>query len=362
MANHWEGEAPAEPQPRKTTSLGKSRLGGRLALPFVLLLAQNLFAVDVVLIRNSKPGQPAVQRQGEIVDLAGNQLMFRGPSGQIEMIPLEQITEWRTPWSTTKDQADTLYLEKKYAEAVTFYQRAREEEQRVWARRQIIMRLIECHSATGNTAAAAEEFLILVASDPETTAWEIAPLAWRAVDDANALARAAQWIRDTRNPSKQLFGASWLLAGPQRNEAITVLQALAGGTNKRIATLAVIQLWRTRIITSPPEEPASWLAGLERLPVETRPLGYYCVGEAFAKHNQPQKAALAYLRIPILYPRTRPLAADALLAAAAQLEKMQQREQAAALYREVLSDYAALPAATAARQRLEQLATPAPKP
>ena len=98
------------------------------------------------------------------------------------------------------------------------------------------------------------------------------------------------------------------------------------------------------------------------MPPETRPLGYYCVGEAFARHNQAEKAALAFLRIPILYPRTRPLAAEALLAAATQLEKMQQREEAAGLYREILSDYATLPAATVARQRLEQLATPALKP
>lgn len=328
----------------------------------MIFFAPQVRAADVVILRNSKPGQPPVQRQGEIVDLAGNQLMFRGPSGQVETIPLEQITDWRTAWSATKEQADALYLEKKYAEAATAYLRAREEEQRVWARRQIMIRLIECHAATGNSAAAAEEFLILVSSDPETTAWEIAPLAWRAVDDENSRARAAQWIRDTRNPAKQLFGGSWLLAGPQRNEAITVLQTLAGGMNKRIATLAVIQLWRTRIITSPPEEPASWLAGLERLPNETRPLGYFCVGEAFARHDQPEKAALAFLRIPILYPRTRPLAAEALLAAAAQLEKMDRREQAAGLYREILTDHAALPAAVTARQRLEQLATPAPKP
>ncbi len=362
MANHWEGEAPAEPRPRKTTPLKKSRLGRSLALPFVLLFVQQLSAVDVLFVRNSKPGQPAVQRQGEIVDLAGTQLMFRGPSGQVETIAVDQITEWRTTWTASKQQADALYLEKKFAESAAAFLKAREEEQRVWARRQIMLRLIECHSATGNLVAAAEEFLILVSSDSETTAWEIAPLAWRTVDDANALARAAQWIRDTRNPARQLFGASWLLVGPQRSEAITALQALAGGTNKRIATLAVIQLWRTRIITSPPEEPASWLAGLERLPAETRPLGYYCVGEAFAKHNQPERAALAYLRIPILYPRTRPLAADALLAAAGQLEKLQRREQAAGLYREVLTEHATLPAATMARQRLEQLATPAPKP
>lgn len=328
-----------------------------------LLLTSNLFAADVVVVRNSKPGQPPVQRQGVIADIVGNQLMFAGPSGAVETLSLDQVTDWRTTWTSTKQQADALYLEKKYAEAAPTYLRAREEEQRTWARRHIMAKLIECYSATGNVAAAADEFLLVASSDPETTAWEIAPLAWRAVDDQNALARAQQWIRDARNPAKQLLAASWLLAGPQRAEAVTVLNSLASNMNKRIATLAVIQLWRTRIIGSPPEEPATWLAGLERLPVETRPLGYFCVGEAFARHNQPEKAALAYLRIPILHPRTQPLAADALLAAGSQLEKMGRREQAASLYREVLSDYATLPAATTtARQRLEQLSTPAPKP
>jgi len=362
MANPWEGKAPAEPRPRKMTSLSIAPLSRSFALPFVLLLAHDLFAADVVIVKNSKPGQPPVQRQGEIVDLAGNQLTFRGPSGVNETIPLEQVTEWRTPWSATRQQADALYADKTYAEAAPAYQRAREEEPRAWARRQIMIRLIECHTATGNPAAAAEEFSILVSSDPDTTAWELAPLAWRTIDDAAALQKAAQWIRDPRNPVKQLLGGSWLLAGAQRNEAMTVLQALAGGPNKRIATLAVIQLWRTRIITSPPEEPASWLAGLERLPPETRPIGYFCVGEAFARHQQPEKAALAYLRIPILYPRTQPLAAEALLAAGGQLEKLERRDQAAGLYQEILTDYSALPAATVARQRLEQLSTPAPKP
>ena len=334
----------------------------RCCLLFCCLLTcasvARLSAADVVFVKNTKPGQPPVQRQGEIVDLAGNQLTFRGPSGVSETIALDQITEWRTLWSATKEQADALFAEKKYTEAGPAYLRAREEEMRAWARRQIMMRLIECYSASGNPGAAAEEFLILVASDADTPAWEFAPLAWRAVDDGAALQKAAQWIRDARNPAKQLLGSSWLLVGPQRNDAITTLQALAGGMHKRIATLAVIQLWRTRIITSPPEEPATWLAGLERLPPETRPLGYFCVGEAFARHQQPEKAALAYLRIPILHPRTQPLAAEALLAAGGQLEKMERREQAAGLYQEILSDYAALPAASVARQRLEQLGTP----
>jgi hypothetical protein len=329
---------------------------------FTVCSASNLSAADVVFVKSTRPGQPPVQRQGEIVDLAGNQLVFRGPSGVNETISLEQVATWRTSWPVSKDQADALFLDKKFPEAAALYLRAREEEQRAWARRQIMGRLIEAYGATGNTAAAAEEFLILVASDPETTFWEIAPLGWRSTDDANLLSRAGLWIRDPRNPAKQLLGASWLLAGPQRAEALTVLQTLSTGTNKRIASLAAIQLWRTRIVTSPADEPARWLTAVERLPTDVRPVGYFCIGEAFARHNQPEQASLAYLRIPILYAGNRPLAAEALLAAASQLEKMGRREQAAGLDREVLSDHAALPAAAIAKQQMERLSAPAPKP
>lgn len=337
------------------------------SLLFASLSCASASAADVIVVKNTKPGLPPIQRQGEIVDLAGDQLLFRGPTGTNETIALEQVASWRTTWPASKDQADALFLEKKFPEAAALYLRARGEEQRPWARRQIIGRLVETHGASGNLAAAADEFLILVASDPDSSLWEIAPLGWRSTDDVNLLTRAAQWIRDTRNPAKQLLGASWLLAGAQRAEAIGVLQTLSTGqpaeagtpTNKRIASLAAIQLWRTRIVTSPADEPARWLSAIERLPVEVRPVGYYCIGEALARHQQPEQAALAYLRIPILYAGNRPLSAEALLAAAAQLEKMGRREQAAGLYREILTDHAALPAAQLAQRQLEQLATPA---
>ncbi|WP_145096997.1 hypothetical protein [Anatilimnocola aggregata] len=326
------------------------------------LVANNLVAADVILVKSSKPGQPSAQRQGEIVDLLGNQLTFQGQTGAVEAIPLDQITEWRTTWPAAKEQGDALLAEKKFAEAAAAYGRAREEESRTWARRQILERSIECQAAAGNIIPAAEEFFALVASDPETLGWEVAPLAWRSSDDSNLPGRAAQWLKDPTNPARQLLGASWLLNGAQRAEAVAKLQALAGGPNKKIATLAVIQLWRTRVVAAPAEEPAQWLAGLERLPPEVRPLGYFIAADGLARHDQPEQAALTYLRIPILHGRQRALAAEALLAAGSQLEKMGRREQAASLYREVLTDYASLPAAATARQRWEQLATPAKQP
>jgi tetratricopeptide (TPR) repeat protein len=316
-------------------------------------------AADLVRVRNNQPGQPPLQRQGEIVDLAGEQLHYRGPSGSVEAIPLEQVVEWKTTWPESKEQADALLADRKFAEAATLYTRARQEETRTWARREIMARSIESQFAAGNIAAAAEEFLAVAASDPETRHWEIAPLGWRSASDPNLPLRAEQWLRDAGNSERQLIAASWLLNSPQRTAAVNALQAIAAGPNKRLASLAVIQLWRTRVAGSAGEEPAQWLAGLERLPTEVRPIGYFVIGEGFARHQQPEQAALAYLKIPILYPGQRALAAEALLAAGSQLEKMGRRDQAASLYREVLTDHASQPAAETARRRLEQLATPA---
>jgi hypothetical protein len=316
-----------------TTFFAKDSRSFFATIALVVGLSSTSTAADIVFVRNSKPGLPPVQRQGEIVDFAGQMLQFRGPAGTVEAIPLAQVTEWRTTWTATKLQADALFAERKFTDAAAAYARARDEDPRTWARRQIMERLIECHLATGYTASAAEEFFILVASDPETPAWELAPLAWQSSSDQETTARAAQWFRDARNPAKQLVGASYLLASPQRADAATALQTLSTGPNKTIASLAAIQLWRTRIASSTADEPARWLAGLERLPTEVRPGGYFVIGEAFARHNQPEQAALAYLRIPVLYARQRPLSAEALLAAATQLEKMGKREQGAELVR-----------------------------
>jgi hypothetical protein len=53
------------------------------------------------------------------------------------------------------------------------------------------------------------------------------------------------------------------------------------------------------------------------------------------------------------------MAAEALLAAGGQLEKMARAGQAAQLYRELARDYAHSPPAAEARQRLERLGLPA---
>ena len=71
--------------------------------------------------------------------------------------------------------------------------------------------------------------------------------------------------------------------------------------------------------------------------------------------KEPAAAAIALLKLPILYSRDRHLAAIALLSAGGCLEKSGQRAQAAGLYRELIAGYEGLSEAGEAQRRLQAL-------
>ena len=69
-----------------------------------------------------------------------------------------------------------------------------------------------------------------------------------------------------------------------------------------------------------------------------------------------EKAAISFLRTAILYSSERDLVPDALLAAARELETMEQAAEATGLYREILTKYETNRVAGEAEARLKQLA------
>jgi len=158
-----------------------------------------------------------------------------------------------------------------------------------------------------------------------------------------------------------LLGASWLLA-TRRPDAAAVLDELTRSSDPRVAGLASIQVWRSRLITATSDDLYHWQNQLEKMPAEIQASGWYVLGDILARQEQPQMASLAYLKAPILFRQQRSMAADALLAAAGQLEKMSKSSQAAALYRELVSDFPRLPAGIEAEGRLDRLKSAAPIP
>jgi TolA-binding protein len=91
------------------------------------------------------------------------------------------------------------------------------------------------------------------------------------------------------------------------------------------------------------------------LPESLRAGPYYVLGLGLAAHDQHRRAAVALMRIPILFPRQEALAAEALLAAGRSLAGLDQIDEAARVYRELIAQHSTSTAAAEARQRLESL-------
>src|SRR6185369_14358339 len=163
--------------------------------------------------------------------------------------------------------------------------------------------------------------------------------------------RAAVWLTTRNMPTAVLLGASWLLA-TRRSDAAAALEEIARSNNRRLAGLAMIQLWRTRLVTATEEDVRRWQDQLEKMPPEIQAAGGYVLGDILARLNKPEAASLAYLKTPLLFRQQRALAAEALLAAGKQLEKMSQAPHAVELYRELVRDFPSSPAAKEAAGRL----------
>jgi|GEM_PF-433978 len=311
-------------------------------------------------------GTARVRLVGQILDYTGQTLLLRLPDGREQKIPGPRVLRVQTRRGPVHQEAERRFMEGRLAEALALYRKAIQEEPRRWVRREILARMVVCYEEMGQSAAAGETFLLLVQSDPSTPYWEVIPLAWvPMVADGLLERQARQWlVQDPeQSPVAVLLGASHLLAGSERASALERLNRLVRHSEQRIALLALAQTWRT-IVQPNPAQVDSWEQVIQKLPPGLRAGPYYVLGRAYAQQGRWQEAALAWLRVPILYGRPRYLAARALVEAAGALERLEQKEQAARLYQEVLQKWPDTPFTAEAQQRLEELAKPPslPKP
>lgn len=270
------------------------------------------------------------------------------------MIAAARIIEVQTTWTEPHVAGKTAREKGELDEAIEAYRDAKLLERRPWAIRQLMAELSGTYLEAGRIESAGDEFLGIVASDPATMHYAVMPIAWRpAPPSASLERRAAEWAAKGQPPPARVLGASWLLGGPRRLEALAALEELVKSSDGRVAGLATIQLWRTKLVTAKLAEVVHWQSQLENMPPEIQAAGWYVMGDLYSRLNQPEQAALAYLKAPVLFRRQRTIAADALLAAGGQLEKMGRHEEAKRLYREIVRDLGHLPAADQARVRLK---------
>ncbi|MFH1923468.1 MAG: tetratricopeptide repeat protein [Planctomycetota bacterium] len=329
-------------------------------LPAVVGLAAwlvgSVAAQDTVHVANEKSARGYAEWKGRVLDYTGRELQLELPGGLKRSFPAEEVLRIETQHTARQVEADRRFNEGEYGSALALYREARSTEPRRWVRRQITARMVWCHRALDQPELAGAEFLVLLLDDPTTPYFPCIPLAWVASQPSLALERAAEeWLGRDEMPAAVLLGASHLMSTGARAKALERLKGLAADADERVRFLAFAQTWRASIVTADPAELASWLATVERMPEPLRAGPYYVLGLARAQRQQWDGAALAWLRIPILYPEHRLLAARALWDAGRSLEKLGRSEQAEPLYRELTETYPKTPAAAEARSRSEEM-------
>ncbi len=312
---------------------------------------------DVVRVANPSSAQGYAEWRGRVVDYTGRELQLELSGGVKRTFPADQVVEVETPRGPQHVEADRRLAAADFEGALTLYDEARAAETRAWVRRRIVAQIVRCYRALGQWEPAGKWFLeVLLPADSHTPDFACIPLAWVPGQPTFSLERTAtEWLRRDESPAAVLLGASHLMSTALRTEALERLNRLATDADPPIAQLAQAQTWRAAAVTADARRVAAWRDTLDQMPEALRAGPYYVMGLAEAHHQRWEAAALAWLRVPILYPEDRLLSARSLLDAGRALERLDRPQQAMRLYRELLEKYPKSPAESEARSLLEEL-------
>jgi hypothetical protein len=322
---------------------------------FLVASSTSLGQDRVYLVPGTNAGGPEILA-GKVSDFTGRGLSIRLSNGQSHTLRPEQVERVETTRCAEHAAADELFADGDFRQAADRYRAAvqGDREVRGWVRRQILAQTVWCQRASGVWDVAGETFLALTERDPETPYFDCIPLTWTAARPAPALESSARRWFDQSEPPAVLLGASHLLTTSQRAIALARLESLKTSDDPRIAWLAEAQTWRVAGAAARKQR-ADWGKRIEVSPPPLRAGPYFLLGVSYVV-DKPDEAALALLRIPILYPRDRSLAAAALLTSGGCLERLQRPAQAAVLYREVVAGAGSISEADEAQRRLQHLA------
>jgi tetratricopeptide (TPR) repeat protein len=322
----------------------------RLAVALALLSSPTQLARADLATIQSRNGD-AAEVEGTIVNFTGKLLTIRTVSGRDQRIPSDEVLEIKTEWPAQKSEADRAFDQRQWRQAADLYAEANRVEKRVWARRLILDRWMQCFQALDMTAEAGDVFIALATSDPTTPAYRRAPLKWFGDDDAGSQ-KASQWLAQSNNPAAVLLGASHLISTPQREAALASLRSLStpDRENPDLAALAEAQLWRARVASADTTEIQHWAQRIDAFDENVRAGPHLVVAQALQRIGRSEEAVLHYLRPPLLFPEQRRLAARGLDGAARLLAAIGRSAEAEELIGELLNAYPESIEATAQRR------------
>ena len=307
---------------------------------------------DRVLIQ--QPGGSRFPMSGYVEDYTGREILLRlKPNDEVRRYPRTDIIEVMTEYTPHHDRGRKLFASGKIAEARDEFTSALNDEDRPWVRREILASQVKCALWNGDYHGAVSRFTPIVQSDTETFHYGLAPLNWTEDQPAtNLKTNSREWIAPTATPLSRLIGASWLLSVTDGAiEAEKTLKKLAREADVRIQRLAQMQLWRIKLkglSQLDPDEITGWEKFIEGLPIELRGGSYFVIGQAWKQRQEQEKAARAFLWLPLVYDADRWLSSRACFEAAESLGSAGDRTEAIKLYSEVVFRYGDTPWGTKA--------------
>ncbi len=306
-----------------------------LLLLFLVDVAQGMQDSEDIVITQKRGSDKTSKRRGKIVDWKGQSLTIHS-TGRDREINNDEIIEVQTPWSQA--YLDGLAALKKGQTRIAIGQleAALGVETRPWAKRIIRAHLIDSYQTIEQHSDAVKQFVQILAEDPNTRFLHLAPLPW--TGSGNTLVEQAEKWLEIKEPSVQLIAASWLVAGPKRDQAIKLLDELSRDIDARIRFQAIAQLWRTRTNVNA-KQTEVWAGLIQKMPRALRAGPLYVLANAQSQCQQIDQAIIGLMRIPILYPEQRSLSAAALYRSAGLLHNKGQSKQANSLLNELISKY-----------------------
>lgn len=293
-----------------------------------------------------------------VLDYTGRNITLL-ESGQVNqsIYSSDEVLRVETPQSEPHRQGLQSLAAGRVDDADRLLREALNRETREWVRREILADLVRASLWKGDYTGASARFGLLYSSDPLTRHFGFIPVVWseKTVDDGQR--RAASSLVVESSPVSQLVGASILLVGSDHEElAKDTLKALTGGNDRNLRQLAEAQLWRLKVREQnvAAHELERWQRQVEDLPETMRGGPYFVLGQGYRSKLLRDQAALAMLRLPILYPHDRPLVARACVEAGEILQSQGRTAEAIGALREAVVRFPETIVAQEARSILEQ--------
>lgn len=322
----------------------KGKLVGlsKVACPFIalaILLLSHSAAVsqDVVVIRHSD-GKKELKRKGQIDQWIGQTLTLKSDLG-VRNIDNDKIIRVETKWSEDYQAGLQLMAANQFSPAIKRFQTALKSEQRPWAKNVIRAKIVHCATSIESYGLAATRFEEIVKHDPQTRFLNMAPIKWTSTAGSTNLGSLAKEWMDTNDPTLQLIGASWSTTGITKKQAVSKLEQLTKDFDPKIAGLAAAQLWKARGLSATEKQIDVWIKKLDQLPENLRAGPWFVIAEAQRRAKLNEKAAINFMRVPILYPEQRSLSAAALYQVAGLMHNTNRLSEEAILKNELKENF-----------------------